>query len=162
MQAVYRFCKFTLGIMICLITLFDNVSILNAQEAVSVEALTILTQNRRINISVEIADTDEEREVGLMFRKSLPPYSGMLFNYEKPKKVAMWMKNTFISLDILFIDKNGIILNIAQNTVPQSLTSIPSHGAALGVLEVKAGTTKALMIAPGDQVIHELFQNVIE
>jgi hypothetical protein len=81
----------------------------------------------------------------------------MLFDFSPEQEVSMWMKNTFISLDMIFIRADGRILRIAENTEPQSTKIIPSRGLAKGVLEVIAGTAKKYGIAPGDRVAHPLF-----
>ena len=107
--------------------------------------------------SVELATTDEERSLGLMFRKELPRNSGMLFIYESERVVKMWMKNTFISLDMLFIDKNGFITHLVKQTRPFSLDIISSMGNVLGVLELLGGTSDRLGIRAGDRVEHTAF-----
>ena len=88
--------------------------------------------------SVEIADTDAAREKGLMFRKELPEGQGMLFDFKREEPVGFWMKNTYISLDMIFIRGDGRILRIAENTEPLSTRIIPSGGPVLAVLEVIA------------------------
>ncbi|MEX0751763.1 MAG: DUF192 domain-containing protein, partial [Xanthobacteraceae bacterium] len=102
--------------------------------------------------TVELADNDEERARGLMFRKELPAGQGMLFDFHREQEVAFWMKDTYISLDIIFIGGDGTIRRIAAGTEPLSLTSIPSGGPIRAVLEVAAGTAKKLGIEPGDKV----------
>jgi uncharacterized membrane protein (UPF0127 family) len=82
----------------------------------------------------------------------------MLFDYDPPQPVAFWMKNTFISLDIIFIDGDGRILNIAENTTPLSLERLRSAGEVRGVLEINGGLSAKLGIKPGDKVRHELFE----
>jgi uncharacterized membrane protein (UPF0127 family) len=108
--------------------------------------------------SVEIATTEQEREVGLMFRKHLADGQGMLFDFTPEQQVAMWMKNTYIPLDMIFIRANGTILRIAENTEPLSEKIIRSGGPVAGVLEVAGGTAKKLGIAPGDKVAHPMFK----
>lgn len=111
----------------------------------------------RHHFTVEIADTQQKRSLGLMFREDVPTGTGMLFDFEKPRDVAMWMKNTYVPLDMLFIDEAGTILNIATDTTPLSLEPVRSAGPALGVLELRAGTTARLGIEAGDKVEHPLF-----
>ena len=111
----------------------------------------------RHHFTVEIADTQQKRSLGLMFREDVPADTGMLFDFEKPRDVAMWMKNTYVPLDMLFIDEAGTILNIATDTTPLSLDPVRSAGPALGVLELRAGTTVRLGIEAGDMVEHPLF-----
>ena len=107
--------------------------------------------------SVEMAKTEKERETGLMYRKELADGRGMLFDFTPEQQISMWMKNTYLSLDMIFIAGNGRVLRIAENTEPQSLAIISSGGPAKGVLEVIAGTARKYGIAPGDQVVHPLF-----
>src|ERR1700738_4726761 len=126
-------------------------------EAASIQPLEIVTKSGVQVFSVERATTDQEKETGLMYRKELPDGKGMLFDFSPEQQVSMWMKNTFISLDMIFIRADGRILRIAENTEPQSTRIIPSHGPAKGVLEVIAGTAKKYGIAPGDRVAHPLF-----
>jgi uncharacterized membrane protein (UPF0127 family) len=102
--------------------------------------------------AVDLAVTDQERERGLMFRRSLPESYGMLFDFKRDQDVSMWMKNTFVSLDMIFIRSDGRILRIAENTEPQSERIIPSGGPVRAVLEVVGGTAKKLGIGPGDRV----------
>jgi uncharacterized membrane protein (UPF0127 family) len=107
--------------------------------------------------SVEIADTEAAREKGLMFRKSLPPGQGMLFDFHREAPVGFWMKNTYIPLDMIFIRGDGRIANIAENAKPLSETVIPSDGPVLAVLEVAGGTARKLGIVPGDRVANPIF-----
>lgn len=102
--------------------------------------------------SVELAVTDEERARGLMFRRSVPEYYGMLFDFKREQEVQMWMKNTFVSLDMIFIQGDGRIRSIAENTETESERIIPSRGPVRAVLEVAAGTARKLGIQPGDRV----------
>lgn len=105
---------------------------------------------------VEVAKSPEERSQGLMFRRTLAPDAGMLFDFGRTEPVAMWMKNTLIPLDMLFIGGDGAIVNIAQRTVPQSLTPIPSAKPVRFVLELPGGSASRLGIKPGDKVLHPL------
>ena len=106
---------------------------------------------------VEIARTPKQLAFGLMFRRSLSPEEGMLFDYRHPQNVAMWMKNTLIPLDMLFIDASGRIINIHERAVPGSLESIPSREPVLGVLELNGGTVSRYGLSLGDKVRHPLF-----
>lgn len=125
--------------------------------AASFQPLEIVTQSGVQFFSVEMATTEEEKTTGLMYRKELPDGKGMLFDFSPEQQVSMWMKNTFISLDMIFIRADGRILRIAENTEPQSTSIISSGGLAKGVLEVIAGTAKKYGIRPGDRVGHPLF-----
>ena len=98
--------------------------------------------------SVEMATTEEEKTTGLMYRKELADGKGMLFDFSPEQQVSMWMKNTYISLDMIFIRADGRILRIAENTEPLSTKIISSGGLAKGVLEVIAGTAQKYGIRP--------------
>ncbi len=125
--------------------------------AASFQPLEIVTKSGVQVFSVEMATTDEEKETGLMYRKELPDGKGMLFDFSPERQVSMWMKNTYIPLDMIFIRADGRILRIAENTEPLSTKIISSGGPAKGVLEVIAGTAQKYGIAPGDRVAHPLF-----
>ena len=125
--------------------------------AATVQPLEIVTKTGVQVFSVEVATTEQEKETGLMYRKELADGKGMLFDFSPEQEVSMWMKNTYISLDMIFIRADGRILRIAENTEPLSTKIIPSRGLAKGVLEVIAGTAKKYGIEPGDRVGHALF-----
>src|SRR5216683_865250 len=126
-------------------------------EAASVQPLEIVTKSGVQVFSVEMATTEQEKETGLMYRKELPDGKGMLFDFSPEQQVSMWMKNTYIPLDMIFIRADGRILRIAENTEPHSERLVPSGGPVLGVLEVIAGTARKFGIAPGDRVAHQIF-----
>ena len=117
-----------------------------------VSQLEIKTASGRYICRAEVATTPEDRSTGLMFRKDLGAREGMLFVYKTPNLMAMWMKNTLIPLDMLFIDQDGYVVKIAQNTVPLSLTPISSDFQVTMVLEVPGGTAQALGIQIRDQI----------
>ena len=125
--------------------------------AASVQPLEIATKSGVQVFSVEMATTEEEKTTGLMHRKELPDGKGMLFDFTPEQQISMWMKNTYISLDMIFIRADGRILRIAENTEPLSTRIISSGGLAKGVLEVIAGTAQKYGIQPGDRVAHPLF-----
>jgi len=125
--------------------------------AADFKTLEIATKSGVQVFSVEVATTEEEKRTGLMYRKELADGRGMLFDFSPEQEVSMWMKNTYISLDMIFIRADGRILRIAENTEPQSTKIIPSRGLAKGVLEVIAGTARKYGIAPGDRVAYPLF-----
>ena len=108
--------------------------------------------------AVEMATTEEQREKGLMFRKSLPEGQGMLFDFHQEQPVSFWMKNTYIPLDMIFIRADGRILRIVENAEPLSERMIMSGGQVLAVLEVIGGTARKLGIATGDRVAHPIFK----
>jgi uncharacterized protein len=107
----------------------------------------------RHTFQVEVARTPEQQTTGLMFRKALPPDSGMLFVWGQPIQSQMWMKNTLVPLDMVFINSDGTIRRIAENTVPQSLAVIPSDGLVVATLELQGGITQQLGILVGDHVL---------
>ncbi len=125
--------------------------------AADFQPLEIITKSGVVPFTVEIARTNEERQKGLMFRKELPDGKGMLFDFSPDQNVSMWMKNTLISLDMIFIRGDGRILRIAENTPTESEKIIPSGGPVRGVLEVIAGTARRYGIQEGDRVGHPLF-----
>src|SRR4030081_3587279 len=125
--------------------------------AASFQPLEIVTKSGVQVFSVEMATTEEEKTTGLMYRKELADGKGMLFDFSPEQQISMWMKNTYIPLDMIFIQADGRILRIAENTEPMSTKIISSGGLAKGVLEVIAGTAQKYGIAPGDRVAHPLF-----
>lgn len=125
--------------------------------AAEVQPLEIVTKSGVHVFSVEVAKTEQERATGLMYRKELAEGRGMLFDFSPEQQVSMWMKNTFIPLDMIFIRSDGRILRIAENTEPHSEKIIPSGGLAKGVLEVIGGTARKYGIQAGDRVAHPLF-----
>ncbi|MEX2129613.1 MAG: DUF192 domain-containing protein [Xanthobacteraceae bacterium] len=126
--------------------------------AATIEPLEIVTRSGVHVFDVEMATTPDERSKGLMFRRELPQGRGMLFDFEGEGPVAMWMRNTYVSLDMIFIRADGRIARIAENTKPLSEQTIPSGAPVKAVLEVVAGTAKRLGIAPGDRVAHRIFR----
>jgi len=120
--------------------------------------LTIVSSGQKFSFNVELAQDSKQHALGLMYRRKLAPDAGMLFDYKTPQRVSMWMKNTFIPLDMIFIAADGRIVNIAERTVPQSKTVISSQGKIRGVLEINGGTVARLGIKPGDRVRHPIFE----
>lgn len=123
-------------------------------EAVTKATLTLETASGAHPFNVEVATTPQEREQGLMFRTALPADGGMLFLYETPQPIAMWMKNTIIPLDMIFIDDWGKVNRIESNTEPFSLDPIPSDGDVVGILEVNAGVAEKIGLKVGDKVVY--------
>ena len=123
------------------------------------DTVVIESDGGRHRFAVEIADTPARHARGLMFRRALPRDAGMLFIYDAEATVTMWMKNTYLPLDMLFIAADGRIINIVERTVPLSTQFISSRGPALAVLEVNGGTASRLAIAVGDRVRHRAFRN---
>lgn len=124
-----------------------------------VEPVTVEAEGRTEVFKAEIADTPELRGKGLMFRKELAADEGMLFDFGAPRPVHMWMKNTYISLDMIFIGADGTVIAIGADTEPLSETIVGVEEPVKGVLEVVAGTAARLGLKPGDRVYHRIFGN---
>ena len=122
------------------------------------ETLTISSGDKTHNFLVEVADTDAKQAQGLMFRSNLAADAGMLFEFAEPKVATIWMKNTEISLDLVFIRSNGKIVKIEHGAQPQSLRSASSEVVVAAVLELPAGRAQDLGISPGDVVSHSFFE----
>ena len=127
--------------------------------AKDVQPLEIVSKSGVHTFTVEMALTPEEQAKGLMFRRELPEGEGMLFDFHHEQPASFWMKNTYVSLDMIFIRADGTILKIAENTVPLSEALVQSGGPVRAVLEVVAGTARKLGIAPGDRVAHPIFHS---
>lgn len=121
------------------------------------DRVTVVTASGEYEFFVEIADTDAERARGLMYRRELADDAGMLFLFEEPGRRSFWMRNTYVSLDIIYIDENGHVVSVADHTIPLSDQSLPSAGPALVVLEVVAGTADRIGIERGTEVRHPYF-----
>ena len=130
---------------------------IGALGAAELQRLTIAGRTGVHTFMVEIAARPTQISRGLMFRRALPEGRGMLFDFKREQEVTFWMKNTYISLDMIFIRGDGRILRIAENTRPLSQRLVPSGGKVRAVLEVIAGTATKLGLAPGDRVAHPIF-----
>jgi uncharacterized membrane protein (UPF0127 family) len=117
-----------------------------------VEPLDIVTAHGVHHFRVELAETPETRERGLMFRRSLAADKGMLFDFKTVQPVSFWMKNTYIPLDIVFIGPDGRIVSIARNATPMSEALISSAAPVLEVLELQGGRAAQIEALPGDRV----------
>jgi uncharacterized membrane protein (UPF0127 family) len=126
-------------------------------QAVELQKLEITSRNGVHPFAVEMARTPAEQARGLMFRRELPEGQGMLFDFRRDQPLEFWMKNTFISLDMIFIRGDGTIERIVPDTQPLSEDRISSGGPARAVLEVIAGTARKLGIVAGDRVAHPIF-----
>jgi uncharacterized membrane protein (UPF0127 family) len=113
---------------------------------------------RQHRFAVWVAVTEAHRAQGLMFVREMPADAGVLFVYKQPRIISMWMKNTFIPLDMVFIRADGRVAQVVENTTPHSLKSIASKESVLAVLELNAGTAKRLRIAPGAIVDRALLE----
>ena len=116
--------------------------------------LVLKTETGDHSFKIEVATTKREQALGLMFRRSLPDNAGMLFIYDPPQPAAMWMKNTLIPLDMVFIAPDGKVLRIETNTEPFSTEVIPSEGTISAVLELNAGQADKIGLKRGDKVIY--------
>jgi uncharacterized membrane protein (UPF0127 family) len=157
--------KLSTGIFICftisifaLIVLLSDIAFAQSNIKPSppvVDSLVIeLKSGSSIGFQVEIADTFEKREKGLMGRDSLPDNHGMLFLFDEPSTPAFWMKDCKIYLDMIFIGADGLIKGIHHKAIPGDLTPIPSPEPVIAVLEILGGTSEKLRISKGDKVIH--------
>lgn len=132
-----------------------------AQGAASFERSGLIietAQGQQHRFDVELAVTPAQQAQGLMYRQRMEPDAGMLFLYDRPQGVAMWMKNTLIPLDMFFIDARGRITGIEERTVPFSTQTIESPGLTSAVLELNAGTAERLGIRVGDRLVHPAFR----
>ncbi len=116
---------------------------------------TITAGDTRHEFTIEIAQTPEQLQHGLMFRRSMPANHGMLFLFPKPQPITMWMKNTYIPLDMLFLNEEGVIVDIHENAVPESLAIIAAKKPTQMVLEVNAGTVARLGLSIGQTLTYE-------
>jgi uncharacterized protein len=124
--------------------------------ATELTPLTAITSKGEHVFQVEVADTNEERAKGLMFRTEMPKDVGMLFDFQSEQPVFFWMKNTYLPLDMIFIRANGIIARIEANTVPLSERTVPSGSPVRYVLELNAGRAAEIGLKAGDRVRHAI------
>ncbi len=122
-----------------------------------VSHLDIMTQAGPRSFTVEVAKTPDQLSQGLMYRRTMAPDAGMLFDFGETRPVSMWMKNTLIPLDMLFVTADGRVAGIAQRAVPESLAVISSPVPVRSVIELNGGAVSRLGIAVGDQVKHPMF-----
>lgn len=131
---------------------------ISAGFAQTLEQLTLVTSSGRHVFQVEVMRTPDQRAKGLMFRRFMPADRGMLFDFERSEPVAMWMQNTYISLDMVFIRADGTVARVAEQTEPLSTRTIPSGEPVLSVLEVNGGIAAKIGLKAGDKVEHSLFK----
>ena len=137
-----------------LLCLCIDVAVAGGDTQFRISTLSIVTTaGGIISFQVEVAETEAQRRRGLMFRRELPAGHGMLLRYDQPRVVTIWMKNTFVALDILFIDEQERIAGIAADAQPESERLMISAMPVRAVLEIPAGQAKALGIRTGNQVI---------
>jgi uncharacterized protein len=146
-----------LGLLFALLTTFAAQA--ETPSGMPLIALTIESDGGALktDLTAELAATPQERSKGLMFRTELADNRGMLFDFKETRSVSMWMKNTPLSLDMIFTDDRGKVLYVARNTVPYSEDIISPGVPVYAVLEVKAGTAHRLKIKPGDRLITAIF-----
>jgi uncharacterized membrane protein (UPF0127 family) len=145
-------------ILFLALALFLAVAPATAQTPGPTEPLVIVSGGKEHRFDVEIARSSEQQATGLMYRRDLPADGGMLFVNSNERRQSMWMKNTFIPLDMLFIDKSGKIVRIVERTVPHSLETISSRQPVKATLELNGGTASRLGIEEGDRVRHPAFE----
>jgi uncharacterized protein len=144
-------------VIVCLLLLATLCGPIDAR-AQKLERLEFVTGGGVHAFSVQIADSEVAREIGLMNRRFMPADRGMLFEFAREEPVAFWMKNTYIPLDIIFIRRDGAVLSIAANAEPLSETTIPSGGPCIGVVELNGGAAASIGLQPGDKVRHPFFK----
>lgn len=127
-----------------------------ALAAAALEPLTFETADGPRVFQIETALTEEQRETGLMYRRSLADDHGMLFDFGRPQSVSMWMQNTYVSLDMVFVGGDGRVTRVAEKTEPLSTRLISSNGPARYVVELAAGAARRIGLKPGDKVVHSL------
>ncbi len=168
--------KFIKSLAICLIALLAMFQIANGQAVQSAASTTkvelqaplvidgreaeeiwINTGQGRFRFTAEIADEESERSIGLMHREKMAPTHGMLFKFETARNIQMWMRNTPLSLDMIFINNSGEVMNIAERTTPFSDAIIDSGKPVSFVLEINAGVTRLIGLKEGDKIDHRLF-----
>lgn len=129
-----------------------------APPAPAIDDLSIATTSGDHHFTVEVMRTRDQLERGLMYRRQMAPDRGMLFDFGSPQPVSMWMRNTYLPLDMVFIAADGRVVSVKQDAEPLSEAIIPSGGDVLGVLEVNAGTAARIGVKPGDRVADPMFK----
>jgi|SRR5579863_1843689 len=142
------------GLVACLALLLSPVVGAPAQ---SLDKLEIITASGEHRFTVEVVDDEASRERGLMFRRYMPADRGMLFNFKEEGPVSFWMKNTYIPLDMVFISRQGVVMNVAANAEPLSERQIPSGGPVYAVLEINGGVAARIDLKVGDKVKNSIF-----
>ena len=156
---VYRSCQSALRpnvfwLLMLIIFYFLSLQVHASCSVSTLNELWVVTKNKKHKFKVEIAKTTREQQTGLMFRRNLAADQGMLFVKRNFSSIRMWMKNTYIPLDIIFIGNQGKIVDIFERAVPHSDQIIQSKFMAIAVLEVNGGTVSRLNINIGDMVIY--------
>jgi uncharacterized membrane protein (UPF0127 family) len=144
--------------LVFIVALFVWTACGSSPRADSLEPLTVVTDSGAHDFVVEIAKDEMSRERGLMFRRFMAGDHGMLFEFESEDPQSFWMKNTYIPLDIIFIDRSGRVIRVAANAEPLSERTIPSGGPCIAVLELNGGVAADIGLKIGDQVKHPFFK----
>jgi len=153
MKNVFILLFFTLILLSCKKETVENISDNNDNFNKQAEILVYTTQGDTLTFDAEIADTPEKSEKGLMYRKHMNENQGMFFIFEEERPLSFWMKNTYIPLDIIFIDSNYQIVSISENCMPLSEQMIPSLKPAQYVLEINAGLSRKFGIKSNQKII---------
>ncbi|MDX2103553.1 MAG: DUF192 domain-containing protein [Alphaproteobacteria bacterium] len=154
---IRRLFPLALVALIALIPVWVHAQLPSQMQSFTREPLVIVSGTQRHSFEVEMALTPAQQQQGLMFRRTMPAMAGMLFLHQEEREQAMWMMNTFIPLDMVFIRRDGRISHIVERTVPHSTATISSNGPVLAVLELNGGTVARLGIKVGDRVDHRGF-----
>lgn len=144
--------------VLTIIGLFFCTSFAWSLESFPTDSLSIMTDKGKVTLNVEVATTPAQQEQGLMFRKSMAQDHGMIFYSKEPRTIAMWMKNTLIPLDMVFIDAHGVVRKVVKNATPESLNIISSGGPVLAVIELNGGAADYYHITDGSQVMYFIFK----
>lgn len=150
------FCKFCRVIAV-VYSCFVAVAAGAAEQQCRDDTVKLRGDGKSARFSIELADEPAERAKGLMFVKSMPQSAGMLFVYPAPRPVNFWMKNTLIPLDMVFLDKKGVVQNVHANAVPHDQSPIFGGNNIMAVLEINGGLAARIGIAEGWQVKHPAF-----
>jgi uncharacterized membrane protein (UPF0127 family) len=129
----------------------------NGARAGELDSLSVVTASGAHPFKVEIAANEAARERGLMYRRFMPADRGMLFEFDREAPVSFWMKNTYISLDLIFVARDGAVTRIAADAEPLSEALVPSGGPCTAVLELNGGTAARIELKVGDKVRHPFF-----
>lgn len=143
-------------LIFCLIC---SASLAQAQAACRADTVFLRGDWGQARFTVELADTPQTRSRGLMFRESMPRSVGMLFIYDRPQRATFWMRNTLISLDMIFTDETGVVQHVHHEAIPGDETTIDGGSRILTVLEINGGLAKAMGIVPGSQIRHPAFSS---
>jgi uncharacterized membrane protein (UPF0127 family) len=149
------------AILLAFVFIFAGIAGVTAESQTNLPAVPLTIESNggetRTEFVAELAASPQERARGLMFRTDLAQDRGMLFDFKQTRMVSMWMKNTPLSLDMIFSDDKGVVIYVARNTVPYSEEIITPGVPAYAVLEVTAGTAHRLNIKPGDRLLTAIF-----